>query len=41
MWPGSGHTDGLVISDLGAEGMDEGGGTLSPLGLGDRTQFML
>lgn len=25
-WPGSGHTDGLVISDLGAERMDEGRG---------------
>lgn len=34
-WPGSGHTDGLVISDLGAEGMDEGGGIL-PHGVGDR-----
>lgn len=26
-WPGSGHTDGLVISDLRAEGTDDGGGT--------------
>lgn len=33
-WPGSGHTDGLVISDLGAEGMDEGGGIV-PLWVGD------
>lgn len=23
-WPGSGYADGLVISDLGAEGTDEG-----------------
>lgn len=35
-WPGSGDTDGLVISDLGAEGMDEGEGTTSwPLGVDD------
>lgn len=29
-WAGSGDTDGLVISDLGVEGTDEGGGTTSP-----------
>lgn len=37
-WPGSGHTDGLVISNLEAEGMERGGGALSPLLEGDRAQ---
>lgn len=29
-WPGHGHTDGLVISDLEAEGTERGGGTAPP-----------
>lgn len=37
-WPGSDHTDGLVISDLEAEGMERGGGALPPLLEGDRAQ---
>lgn len=29
-WPGHGHTDGLVICDLEAEGTERGGGTAPP-----------